>query len=73
MGANGTTVSHLQYVDDTMLVGLQYVENLLTIMVVFRNFELTSSLKVNFPKSTLSGSECREAFLRFSIGFVFTL
>lgn len=37
---NGLEVSHLQYDDDLVLVGVPFVENLLTIKDILRSFEL---------------------------------
>jgi len=46
-------ISHLQYADDTLCIGKATVENLWTLKAFFKGFEMTSSLKVNFSKSSL--------------------
>lgn len=47
--------SHLQYADDTLLLGTASFHNLWTMKVVLRGFELISGLKVNFNKSCIFG------------------
>jgi hypothetical protein len=54
---SGVSVSHLQYADDTLLVGKACVENLWCVKAILRWFELMSGLKVNFGKSRLLGVE----------------
>jgi len=51
VGSNGIEVSYLQYADDTLFIGGLRLENILTIKVVLRCFELASRLKINFSKS----------------------
>lgn len=53
VGSDEFEMSHLRYIDDTVLVGVRYVDNLLNIKVVLINFEFPSGLKVNFTKSCL--------------------
>lgn len=45
VGSSSLEVTHLQYADDTVLVGVLSVENLLTIKAVLISFELASGLK----------------------------
>nr|KAJ0186457.1 hypothetical protein LSAT_V11C900469030 [Lactuca sativa] len=51
----GPTISHLQYVDDTILMGLWSFENAKNLIRILRCFELSSGLKVNMSKSKLFG------------------
>ena len=51
----GPTISHLQYVDDTVFIGDWYTSNSKNISRVLRCFHLSSGLKVNFNKSSLFG------------------
>lgn len=46
-------VSHLQFADDTILVSIPSVNNLLTIKAILRIFKITLGLKVNFVKSCI--------------------
>lgn len=48
-------LSHLQYVDDTILVGKATFDNLWVLRAVLRCFEMASGLKVNFNRSCLYG------------------
>ncbi|KAL5193561.1 putative ribonuclease H protein [Glycine soja] len=52
VGSNKVEISLLQFVDDTMFWGEADMENVKTIKVVLRSFELASGLKINFAKST---------------------
>jgi hypothetical protein len=49
------TVSHLQFADDTLLVGEKSWANVCALRAVLVLFELISGLKVNFHKSMLVG------------------
>ncbi|KAL8528909.1 hypothetical protein ACS0TY_006398 [Phlomoides rotata] len=55
IGRRLVKVSHLQFVDDTFLMGAAKVENAWTIKHILRNMELLSGLKVNFEKCSLFG------------------
>lgn len=55
MRDSGLTVSHLQYADDTLLIGEPMVENLWSMKAMLRFFELVLGLKVNFSKSSTMG------------------
>lgn len=48
-------VSHIQYADDTILVGEMFLKNVWALKCILRNFELAAGLKVNFHKSGLIG------------------
>ena len=59
----GPMISHLQFADDTILVGDATVENLWGIKAVLRSFELVSGMKVNFHKSKLIGVNVQHDFM----------
>ncbi|MCI19423.1 LINE-1 reverse transcriptase like, partial [Trifolium medium] len=45
VGRQGFEVSHLQYADDTLCIGEASLENLWSLKVILRGFELVSGLK----------------------------
>ena len=51
VGNNGPVLTHLQFVDDTMVFCAADKEELLNIKRILRCFELVSGLKINFFKS----------------------
>ncbi|GAU17363.1 hypothetical protein TSUD_232390 [Trifolium subterraneum] len=53
--ANEVSVSHLQFADDTLLIGAKSWANIRTLKAVLILFESISGLKVNFHKSILFG------------------
>jgi hypothetical protein len=57
------TVSHLQFADDTLLVGVKSWANVRALRVVLVLFELMSGLKVNFHKSMLVGVNISDSWL----------
>jgi hypothetical protein len=60
-GQEGVIVSHLQFVDDTLLVGVKSWANVRAIRGVLLLFELMLGLKVNFHKSMLVGVNISES------------
>jgi mannosylglycoprotein endo-beta-mannosidase len=56
-------VSHLQFVDDTLLLGIKSWANVRGLLVVLVLFELMSGLKVNFHKSMLVGVNIADSWL----------
>lgn len=46
-------VSHIQYADDTIMIGDMTRSNVWAIKCILRSFELVSGLRVNFHKSGL--------------------
>jgi len=54
-GTNPVVVSHLQFVDDTLLIGNKSWANVRVLRVGLVLFEAMSGLKVNFHKSSLVG------------------
>ncbi|MCI01894.1 RNA-directed DNA polymerase (Reverse transcriptase), partial [Trifolium medium] len=57
------TVSHLQFVDDTLLLGSKSWANVRGLRAVLVLFELMSGLKVNFNKSMLVGVNISDSWL----------
>jgi len=66
----GTIISHLQYADDTLCIGLLTVDNLWTLKAVLRGFEMASGLKVNFYKSSLIGVNVPRDFMEAACRFL---
>ncbi|XP_057419031.1 uncharacterized protein LOC130713266 [Lotus japonicus] len=54
-GDSELEVSMLQFVDDTIFIGMVSGQNVATLKCVLRCFEMVSGLKVNFHKSKLAG------------------
>ncbi|MCI13517.1 RNA-directed DNA polymerase (Reverse transcriptase), partial [Trifolium medium] len=57
------SVSHLQFADDTLLMGVKSWANVRALRVVLVLFELMSGLKVNFNKSMLVGVNIPDSWL----------
>lgn len=55
VGRSDVVISHLQYADDTLLIGEASYDNPWVMKSTLRCFELASGLKVNFFKSSLMG------------------
>lgn len=61
--ANSVEVSHLQFVDDTLLLGTKSWANVRSLRATLLIFEAMSGLKVNFNKSLLVGVNIHESWL----------
>ncbi|GAU26985.1 hypothetical protein TSUD_290350 [Trifolium subterraneum] len=61
---NPIFVSHLQFVDDTLLLGTKSWANVRALRAALVLFETMSSLKVNFNKSMLVGVNIADSWLR---------
>ena len=55
VGRNRTRVSHLQFVDDTVLFARASLEELISLKLILLVFGLLFGLRMNLNKSTLSG------------------
>jgi len=60
---NGLPISHLQFADDTLLVGTKSWVNVCALRDVLLLFESVSGLKVNFHKSMLTDINNNESWL----------
>lgn len=63
-------ISHLQYADDTILVGEACEQNLWIIKSVLKCFELVSGLKIYYHKSSFMGVNISDAFMRSVADFL---
>jgi hypothetical protein len=70
IGRQGVEISHLQYADDTLLIGEPTINNLWTMKAILRGFELVSGLKVNFWKSSLMGVNVAHEFMSMASIFL---
>jgi len=61
--ANSAVVSHLQFADDTLLVGVKSWANVRALRAVLSLFAVMSGLKVNFHKSLLVGINITDSWL----------
>jgi mannosylglycoprotein endo-beta-mannosidase len=62
-GLKVVSVSHLQFTDDTLLLGVKSWENVRALRAVLVLFELMLGLKVNFNKSMLVGVNISDSWL----------
>jgi mannosylglycoprotein endo-beta-mannosidase len=62
-GHESITVSHLQFADYTLLLGIKSWANVWALRAVLMLFELMSGLKVNFHKSMLVGVSIADSWL----------
>jgi len=60
---NNVVVSHLQFADDTLLVGNKSWANVRALRAALINFESMSGLKVNFHKSLLVGINISDSWI----------
>ncbi|GAU29337.1 hypothetical protein TSUD_227080 [Trifolium subterraneum] len=60
---NEVNVSHLQFADDTLLVGTKSWANIRILKAVLSLFENVSGLKINFHKSMLFGVNVNDSWL----------
>jgi len=61
--SNATVVSHLQFANDTLLLGVKSWANVCALRAVLLLFEVMSGLKVNFNKSMMVGVNISESWL----------
>ena len=60
---NTLSLSHLQFVDDTLIIGQKSWLNVCSIRAVLQILEQLSGLKVNFQKSMLTGVNVSDSWL----------
>lgn len=70
LGSPQVEISHLQYADDTLLIGEATVGNLWAMKTVMRSLEIVSGQKVNFWKSCLMGVIVSDSFLEMAAKFL---
>lgn len=61
---NHVTISHLQFVDDTIFFGDWSEDNVVGLLSILKCFEMASGLKVNLKKSKLLGLGVEESVVR---------
>lgn len=70
VGTDLVDISHLQYADDTIVVGEATMEDSWAIKAIMRNFEIFSGLRVNFTKSKICGVNVRQEELEVMAAMV---
>ncbi|XP_058725811.1 uncharacterized protein LOC131597115 [Vicia villosa] len=60
----------LQFADDTIILGKSSCDNLWSLKVLLRGFELVSGLKINFAKSNIIGVNVGDSFLNAAKAFL---
>lgn len=68
IGRNGLVISHLQFIDNTMIFYKPQHQNLINAKRVLRCFQLVCSLKNNFHKSSLIGIGVDDQLVRRRAG-----
>ena len=71
VGNSSMSISHLQYVNDTLFLGEATMANLWSLKIIMRCFELASRLKVNFSKSYVMGVNVGSEFLALAERFLY--
>ncbi|GAB4844966.1 hypothetical protein Ancab_040114 [Ancistrocladus abbreviatus] len=70
VGNGDLRISHLQYADDTVILGKATEENIKAVKCILRGMELVSGLKVNYHKSSLIGFGCDEIWVSMMAEFL---
>lgn len=63
LGEQGPSITHLQFADDTLIIGEKSNQNAWAIKSIMQLFELALGLKVNFHKSRLVGINVKLCWL----------
>jgi hypothetical protein len=71
VGNSGLSISHLQYVHDTLFLWEASMANLWSLKTILRCFELASRLKVNFSKSSVMAVNVGNEFLGLAESFLY--
>jgi hypothetical protein len=71
VGNSGLSISHLQYADDTLILGEASVQNLWSLKTILRCFELASGLNVNLSMSSVMGVNVGDEFLGLAERFLY--
>ncbi|XP_019429814.1 PREDICTED: uncharacterized protein LOC109337317, partial [Lupinus angustifolius] len=67
VGRDKIVISHLQYADDTLLIGENSVDNIMVLKSILKCFELVSGLKINFHKSSFIGIKADPSFVQVAV------
>ncbi|XP_019433997.1 PREDICTED: uncharacterized protein LOC109340726 [Lupinus angustifolius] len=71
VGKDKVLISHLQYADDTLLIGAKSAENIMVLKSILKCFELVSGLRINFHKSQFIGINSDEDFVQMAVHKLF--
>ncbi|CAL0325061.1 unnamed protein product [Lupinus luteus] len=71
VGKDKVVISHLQYADDTLLIGEESVDNVLALKYILKCFELASGLRINFHKSSFIDVKRRGGFVQMAVNKLF--
>lgn len=69
-GEEEVVISHLQYADDSLIVGEATEQNVWVMKAILRCFELVSGLKVNFQESNIIDLNVEEQFMEAATLFL---
>ncbi|XP_019418409.1 PREDICTED: uncharacterized protein LOC109329191 [Lupinus angustifolius] len=67
VGRDEIVISHLQYADDTLLIGENSADNIMVLKSILKCFELVSGLKINFHKSSFIGIKADPSFVQVAV------
>ncbi|XP_019416450.1 PREDICTED: uncharacterized protein LOC109327752 [Lupinus angustifolius] len=67
VGIDDVVISHMQYADDTLLIGKNSADNVMALKSILKCFELVSGLKINFHKSNFIGMKSKRDFVQMAI------
>ncbi|CAL0305463.1 unnamed protein product [Lupinus luteus] len=67
VGKDKVHISHLQYADDTLLIGENSVANIIVLKSIMNCFELSSGLRINFHKSSFIGINSDADFVQLAV------
>nr|KYP59873.1 Putative ribonuclease H protein At1g65750 family [Cajanus cajan] len=70
LGGEGSSISLLQFADDTLIIGEATMQNLWCLKAILRCFELVSGMKINFHKSCVVGIHSRADFTNLATTFL---
>ncbi|CAL0315533.1 unnamed protein product [Lupinus luteus] len=71
VGRNKVQISHLQYADDTLLIGENSLANITVLKGILKCFELSSGLRINFHKSCFMGINSGDNLVERAVGKLF--
>ncbi|XP_019457528.1 PREDICTED: uncharacterized protein LOC109357927 [Lupinus angustifolius] len=71
VGKDKVFISHLQYADDTLLIGAKSADNIMVLKSILKCFELVSGLRINFHKSQFIGINSDEDFVQMAVHKLF--